>query len=143
MARPFAANVHFGPDCWEWMGAKNRKGYGQYRLDRKLHIASRYAYELFNGPIPTGMQVCHSCDNPSCVRHSHLFLGTNQANQLDSVSKSRHVSTKKTHCPSGHEYTPENTYLRKNINERVCKTCSDARCAAYAKKKKNGTNVTL
>lgn len=144
IARPFSANVHYGPTCWEWMGSLNRKGYGLVRYQGTVQAASRVSWKIHNGEIPKGMQVCHKCDNPGCVRIDHLFLGTNQENQIDSVAKGRHASTKKTHCRNGHAYTPENTYLRKNINERVCKTCSDARCAAYAIRRKSiATNVTL
>ncbi len=104
------------------MSAKNRKGYGQYRDKGVLKIASRYAYEMFVGPIPDGMQVCHACDNPSCVRHDHLFLGDNSVNQRDSVAKGRHASTKKTHCKNGHEYTQENTAADYD-GYRACVTC--------------------
>ena len=47
------------------------------------------AYELFVGPVPEGLMVCHSCDNPPCVRPGHLFLGSNRANLVDASQKGR------------------------------------------------------
>jgi hypothetical protein len=54
--------------------------------------AHRTAWEITNGPIPDGLLVCHNCpdgDNPSCVRPSHLFLGTYQDNNRDTIAKRR------------------------------------------------------
>lgn len=75
--------------CWNWKAAIDSKGYGRMGIRRRLYGAHRIAWELENGPIPDGLSVCHRCDNPRCVRVSHLFLGTHQENVADMMEKGR------------------------------------------------------
>ncbi len=77
--------------CWEWVGYKTPdQGYGQIAVNgkrrRRVH---RVAYELNYGPVPPGLCVLHRCDNRTCVRPDHLFLGTNQDNSDDMIAKGR------------------------------------------------------
>lgn len=71
--------------------AKAANGYGRFILGVSdgVEWAHRLAYRLAKGPIGPGLQVCHSCDNPGCVRPGHLWLGTAKDNRLDSVTKNR------------------------------------------------------
>lgn len=87
-------------DCWIWTGAL-AAGYGRFGMGRipgskvpryKTVGAHQFAWMLANGDIPVGMLVCHDCDNKRCVRPSHLFLGTDQDNVDDMLSKQRHDS---------------------------------------------------
>jgi len=75
--------------CWVWRGAASH-GYGRFKDDTGITGAHRFSYELHKGPIPEGMYVCHSCDNPPCVNPAHLFPGSGADNQTDRVRKGRH-----------------------------------------------------
>lgn len=79
--------------CWEWQGCVMPKGYGLLRhrpTSPKQMVAHRVSYQLHFGPIPDGIEVCHTCDNPPCVNPKHLFLGTIKDNYDDMLAKNRH-----------------------------------------------------
>lgn len=126
--------------CKVWTGSQNGSGYGERRINWKKYYVHRLAWEEANGPIPDGMFVLHHCDNPACYEPTHLFLGTHQDNMADMAAKGRGKTRNLqiTHCPHGHEYTPENTYINPHDGTRNCRICGIERVRARRAKIKAG-----
>lgn len=85
----FFRRIQITPGCWLWKGGTDRAGYGAYKWAGKKMGAHRASYYIHFETIADGLMVCHRCDNPLCVNPDHLFLGTNQDNMQDMVSKGR------------------------------------------------------
>lgn len=86
----WSAYVTQGSGCWEWSGYKDSNGYGRLNIEGKPVLAHRLSWEIHRGPLSSEDHVCHRCDNPSCVRPEHLFLGNQAANMADKMAKKRH-----------------------------------------------------
>lgn len=117
----FWSFVEITKGCWIWKGNKNKLGYGHFykTIGGKsvLIMAHRFAYEDAKRTIPLNYQIHHICENPSCVKPSHLRALTRDDH--------RRVH-KKAHCPQGHPYSGDNAYVRKE-GYPSCRECGRTR----------------
>lgn len=80
--------VHVEGECWVWK-KKTKNPYGSIDIDGKHLLVHRVVWKLVNGPVPEGLDVLHTCDNPPCCNPKHLFVGTAKDNVRDMISKGR------------------------------------------------------
>ena len=104
--RRFQENIRITEDCWPWIGGVDKDGYGRLFLywekqenapRKQIYIrANRYALEKKLGrKLDTTEDALHHCDNSSCVRPDHLFLGTTLDNNRDCLAKGRDTNERK------------------------------------------------
>jgi hypothetical protein len=75
-------------DCWEWIGHKDKLGYGSFYIFGKNYLATHSSWFLKYGIWPK-LNMLHKCDCPSCINPSHLFEGTKRDNNHDMMKKGR------------------------------------------------------
>lgn len=87
----------------------------------------------FLGPRPDGRVVCHNNGDGHDNRLANLRYDTQFANAQDTREHGTHANAIKTHCPSGHPYSADNTYRwfnpKANSTARICRTCRRLRAA--------------
>jgi hypothetical protein len=113
--------------CWLWTGCQNGTGYG--RFDKS--VAHRFSYQLLVGPVPDGLDLDHLCRVRHCVNPDHLEPVTRSENLRRGIlhgpidgGRAAARQREKTHCPQGHEYTPDNTYSPPSRpSARYCRRC--------------------
>ena len=124
-----------GPSgCWIWQMRIDPRGYGRISVGSRSRRVHRVAYEEFVGPIQEGLVVDHTCHNQDpgcpggvgclhrrCINPDHLEATTDKENILAGRSPSA-LHAAKTHCPRGHPYDEENTYVDP-LGRRHCREC--------------------
>lgn len=76
--------------CWEWTGSKNEFGHGTFVYKSRKQKAHRFLYSIYGTEkLSKNKFLCHKCDNPSCVRPDHMFVGTQKDNMRDCSKKGR------------------------------------------------------
>ena len=106
----FWSKVDKSGECWEWTAATNSTGYGQFLWNKSPRLAHRVAWMLHTEAddlLPPEDKLLHSCDNPLCVRPSHLRVGTQKDNAKDMMDRGRWVAgtgrRKQEFCKRGHK----------------------------------------
>ena len=94
----FWEKVDQSGSCWLWTASTDGHGYGVIGVEGgRVAKAHRVSYEIANGSVPDGMWILHSCDNPPCVRPSHLRAGTREDNVQDAKERDRYESGDRHH----------------------------------------------
>jgi hypothetical protein len=123
----FFEKVQKTDSCWLWTAATTAAGYGCFKVrSHHLVLSHRWSYEYHVGPIPDGLTIDHLCRTPACVNPEHMEA-------VSQAENNRRVP-RPSHCPAGHEFTPENTQIRTVNRERgwtgrACITCVRERVA--------------
>lgn len=105
--------------CVLWTGAQTT-GYGRIHVDGRQRTVHVVMWEMFEGPVPEGLQLDHLCRVRNCANLTHLEPVTPRVNTLrGNTFQARNAA--KTHCDNGHEFTEANTY--RAPRGRGCRTC--------------------
>lgn len=128
--RLIAKGIRTSSGCFEWQGERDRDGYGKIRLSlggRRRAMVHRTSYEEFIGPIPLGLLVMHTCDNPPCFDPTHLRVGTYSDNINDAYRKGRKKGPKtRDFCIRGHDLRGKDVYhylTPRGTPARACNIC--------------------
>lgn len=113
-------------DCWEWTGAKDPDGYGQFcpsaaNGDVRLARAHRWVYEFMVAPIPPGLTIDHLCRNRACQNPWHMEpvpsgVNVSRANALRAWEK-------REFCKRGLHRLDESARVNRKTGSRQCRPC--------------------
>jgi len=126
--------------CWEWSGGFTKDGYARiWDPDAKTHVRVFRVLTNWLAPIPKGMVPDHLCRNRGCVNPHHADIVTPEENTRRGWRDGGHP--RPTHCPRGHEYTPENTRVTRGRHScRMCHRASQAKINARNREVRRGNS---
>jgi len=121
--------------CWEWVGAKDSRGYGNVKVGGRVRKAHRVIYELLRGPVPPNYECDHLCRVPWCVNPDHVEVVAHVENVRRGAARwvPGERQRAKRRCPQGHHYTKANTYIHPVSGGRWCRTCDREKKRAASK----------
>jgi HNH endonuclease len=138
--------ARFIPDpfsgCWLWTEALDSDGYSRiwYPPERRTRPAHRVLYEMTYGiVVDPEWHLDHLCRVRSCVNPKHLEAVTEIEN-IRRGNSGKHQAAR-THCPQGHPYNLENTYIGKQSKGRKgfgrqCRVCHAETQLKYSSRKR-------
>ena len=134
--------------CIEFTGSKTSKGYGKIKVKQVQYLTHRIMAVAAGKMVEnSSLQIDHLCSNKICMNPEHLeavTYGINLKRAFDRGERPRfapnNANKAKTHCPKGHEYSVQNTYISLKNNGRQCKTCLKFRSAESRRKARNNNN---
>ncbi len=128
----FLTKIEFkNTGCWQWVGVKNRHGYGRFWYKGRKIQAHCFSYEFFKGVIPRPLEPDHTCRNRACVNPDHLELVTRSTNNKRGLLGILHA-----YCKRGHLMDEANTYIDPK-GRRNCRACHSLISNTYNKKHKD------
>lgn len=137
MERLLAKAERLESGCIEWRGSRLWNGYGKFKVDGRMVLVHRFAYEQARGPVPAGLELDHLCRNRACLNVDHLEPVSRRENALRGEAPSA-VNARKTHCVHGHAFDDANTRVIRRADGsgfRVCRACVRAAVARYKARK--------
>lgn len=126
--------------CIVWTKYIRLDGYCSF-WDKKRYLAHRWIYEYYNGLIPNGMYVDHTCRNRSCVNIEHLRIVNPRTSSIENNLGPTAINSHKTTCKNGHLLTDDNLYYGRNGKKRICKKCRLIQVSSYQNSNKDKVKV--
>lgn len=121
--------INFTERCWLWTGADSGDDdpWGKVWDGQRVVPAHRWIYEeAYDVRLPPEIEPDHLCKVRLCVRPSHLDPITKRENVMRSNAPGP-LAVRTNHCKRGHEFTPENTRIRRSDGGRECRSCARMR----------------